>query len=117
MGHVVGWECDEDERTEKEWSGTERLLSHVPKVVYVDFKDDEWDKRAPEKQWQLPGLEPGVYPIYSTKRTWHLDAYRKKPCLAVQLAQAFSHNLGLLGLTVVLKPPSSPQSEPVGLRK
>ena len=36
---------------------------------------------------------------------------------AVHLAQARSHNLGLLGLTFVLKPPSSPHSDPVGLRK
>ena len=54
------------------------ILSHVPKVVFVDFQTDKW---------QLKGLPVGVYPIFQTQRTWFIDSYRKKPVLGVKRTQ------------------------------
>ena len=93
IGTIVGWEYDEDEYSNTE--GIDVLLSHVPRVVYVDFKDESWCRRKPEERWKFPHLEEGVYPIYKTKRTWYLDAYRVRPIMKVireqiPLASAFA---------------------------
>ena len=89
------WELHSDEQSNFKENASERILSHVPQVVYVDFKDEKWSERKKEKQWRLPGLAPGVYPIYSTERKWFVDHYKKNPTLGVlrlqiPLAPAFA---------------------------
>ena len=65
---------------------SERVLVHVPKVVFVRFTN---------ATWQLDEvLEPGVYPVYPCSRTWFIDASRLHPvleaqCFQIQLAPAF----------------------------
>ena len=75
----------EDEQSRSSAAG-ERLLSHMPRYIYVKFED---------AQWQPPGTaECGICLFKSRQQTWFLDAYRKKPLLAIhriqiQLAAAF----------------------------
>ena len=87
-GRIRGWELHEHEASRAHSDGDHRVLSHVPRVVYVDFKDEAWESRDEDRKWKFPGLPAGVYPIYATERTWHLDGYRKgKARLAIQRQQ------------------------------
>lgn len=64
-----------------------RVLTCVPKVVFVKFEAEKW---------LLPGMsEPGLCPIRPWKRTWFIDRHRKKTVLGVcryqvPLAPAFA---------------------------
>ena len=87
VGHVLSWVEDDEEMTQA-GERSERTLSHMPKVILVDFHTDAW---------KMPGMpKAGVYPIFPTKRTWYIDGYRKdKAVLGVEryqfpLAPAFA---------------------------
>ncbi|CAJ1412429.1 unnamed protein product, partial [Effrenium voratum] len=50
-----------------------------PTCVYVKFDG---------ATWQLDGApEPGLYPVYSARKVWKLDAKRKKPVLKIARTQ------------------------------
>ena len=78
-GHVHSWIEHSDENTTSS-DGEERLLSHVPLCVLVDFHTNAWT---------LPGAPgPGIYPVFKTERTWYLDGYRgKKAILGIKRNQ------------------------------
>ena len=85
LGHIHSWvEHEHEHGTEK--NGV-KILTHVPKVVFVKYENEEW---------KLPGMqEPGLYPIRPWTRTWYIDKNRKKPILSVArwqlpLAPAFA---------------------------
>ena len=60
--------------------GEDRILSHVPLCVFVDFHTDAWTVPG------APGL--GIYPVFKSERTWYLDGYRgKKAVLAIKRKQ------------------------------
>eukprot|EP00973_Karenia_brevis_P006602 897343-Karenia_brevis.AAC.1 len=59
VGIVRSWVLAEEETSVSSDGGHTRVLSNVSKVVFVDFQTDDW---------QLPGLPPGLYPIFQTKR-------------------------------------------------
>ena len=75
VGTVVSWTLADDETSV--FQNGKKILKKLPKVVYVQFKED--DGRV--CKWQLPGLKPGVYPIVPVKRDWYLDK-GKKSCTA-----------------------------------
>ncbi len=58
VGTADSWILREDERSREDQKGS-RVLSHVPRVVFVKSHTEEWI---------LPGLPPGVYPVYATAR-------------------------------------------------
>ena len=73
---IHGWVLHEDEVVGDE---EEEVLSHLPRVIVLDFHT---------KEWHLPGWEPGLYPIFPSKgRQWFLDGYRKHPVLGVKRTQ------------------------------
>lgn len=79
-GHIHSWVNDLDEKTIDDPNAHERLLSHAPSCVFVDFHT---------KSWHIPGAPgPGIYPVFQTERTWFLDSYRcKKAVLAIKRKQ------------------------------
>ena len=79
-GHIHSWVQDPDERSVSDSNADERLLSHVPLCVFVDFHTEAWS---------IPGAPgPGIYPVLQTERTWFLDGYRgKKAVLGIRRKQ------------------------------
>ena len=73
------WIRNPDEST-VESDGQDRILSHVPLCVFVDFRTEAWT---------VPGAPgPGIYPVFQTERTWYLDGFRgKKALLAIKRKQ------------------------------
>ena len=79
LGHIHSRIEHSDEQTTSR-DGEDRLLSHVPLCVFVDFHTTAWT---------IPGAPgPGIYPVFQTERTWYLDGYRgKKAVLAIKRTQ------------------------------
>ena len=79
IGFVHSWTEHEDETTTP-GETNERVLSHMPKAILLDFRTDAW---------KLPGMPaPGIYPIFPQTGRWHIDAYRgKNAVLAVKRTQ------------------------------
>ena len=83
VGTVHSWVLADDESSVFE--NGKRILKKLPKVVYVQFTED--DGKTPCK-WKLPGIEkPGVYPIVPVRREWYLDKGRKYPVLRIRRRQ------------------------------
>ena len=60
---VVGWSLHAGERVHK--AGSERLLSYLPRVIYLYF---------PGATWQVhPGLAAGIFPLKSSYSGWELN--------------------------------------------
>ena len=82
VGHFHSWVLDKDETST--FSNGKRVLTRLPKVVFVKFvaKDGE------ELNWTLPGqTEPGVYPIVPKKKDRYLDKGRLHPVLLIKRRQ------------------------------
>ena len=82
VGYVHSWVMDEAETSHFE--NGKRILSHLPKVIFVKFKD----KDNNELDWKLEGMsECGLYPIEQIKRDWFLDKGRPHPMLRITRTQ------------------------------
>ena len=75
-GFVTGWRHATD-GAEPAGPGC-TVWNQLPEVVYVRF---------PGAKWRITGLATGVYPVVPKRATWHLDAGRKSPMLAVRRRQ------------------------------
>ena len=75
-GFVTGWRHATDGAESGGPACT--VWNKLPEVVYVRF---------PGAKWRIHGLATGVYPIVPKRATWHLDAGRKSPVLAVRRRQ------------------------------
>ena len=75
-GFVTGWRHATD-GAEPAGPGC-TVWNQLPEVVYVRF---------PGAKWRITGLATGVYPVVPKRATWHLDAGRKSPVLAVRRRQ------------------------------
>ena len=75
-GFVTGWRHASD-GAEPAGPGC-TVWNQLPEVVYVHF---------PGAKWCIAGLAKGVYPVVPKRATWHLDAGRKSPVLAVRRRQ------------------------------
>ena len=62
----------------EEVDGSTTVWNQLPASIFVQF---------PGATWKVADLEKGVYPVVPLKRTWHLDAKRQAPQLAVQRTQ------------------------------
>ena len=62
----------------EEVDGSTTVWNQLPASIFVQF---------PGATWKVADLEKGVYPVVPLKRTWHLDAKRRAPQLAVQRTQ------------------------------
>ena len=82
IGHIHSWVLDKNETTA--FSNGKRILTRLPKVVFVKFlaKDGE------DLKWTLHGQsEHGVYPIVPRKKDWYLDKGRVHPVLQIKRRQ------------------------------
>lgn len=77
QGFIDSWVLDDEEKST--FTGQERILTHLPKVVFIRF---------PDAKWKLPHMEEdGVYPVCMSKKTWYLDKGRRNPVLSVKRMQ------------------------------
>jgi len=77
VGTIHSWKLSDTE--DSAWEDDVRILHEFPEVVYVKFANCSW---------QIEGApEPGVYPVPTVKRDWHLDKGRQYPQLAIQREQ------------------------------
>ena len=82
IGYVHSWVTDEAETSYLDKG--KRILSHLPKVIFVKFKDKDHN----ELDWKLEGMsECGLYPIVPIKRDWFLDKGRLHPMLRITRTQ------------------------------
>ena len=82
VGVVDSWVLGDEEKSVFE--NGKRILRKLPKVVYVQFKDEDGEPC----KWKLPGIDrPGVYPIVPVRRYWYLDKGRKYPVLKIRRRQ------------------------------
>ena len=66
IGVIHSWKCSATE--DSVWEDDVRILHEFPEVVYVKFCNCSW---------HIEGTpEPGIYPIETVKRHWHLDKGR-----------------------------------------
>jgi hypothetical protein len=70
---IVGWDLQTADRRHE--TGSERILSYLPHVIYIQFEEAEWQIHS--------GLSKGVFPLRNVTRTWTLhdgtgaSVYRK----------------------------------------
>ena len=77
IGVIHSWKCSATE--DSVWQDDVRILHEFPEVVYVKFCNCSW---------HIEGTpEPGIYPIETVKRHWHLDKGRQYPQLAIRREQ------------------------------
>ena len=77
IGVIHSWKCSATE--DSVWEDDVRILHEFPEVVYVKFCNCSW---------HIEGTpEPGIYPIETVKRHWHLDKGRQYPQLAIRREQ------------------------------
>ena len=65
---IYGWDLHTADR--QRTVGSQRMLDYLPKIIYLQFPDAEWQihKRLP----------PGVFPLQSVRRMWTLSASGSK---------------------------------------
>ena len=64
---VVGWDLHLGDRVHE--AGSERLLSYLPNIIYIQF---------PGASWQIhPNLKHGVFPLKAVTRDWELNKTTK----------------------------------------
>ena len=77
-GTITSWILHPNESSVPNENG-ERILTHIPRVVFVNF---------PDASWRLhPSLDKGEYPFYPETRSWYIDAGKKNPVLLVKRTQ------------------------------
>ena len=74
---IHSWVVDDEEMGVDDVA--EVTLRKMPRQIVLDFHTDAWTLKGMEKA--------GLYPIVARQRTWHLDAYRKRPVLGVRRKQ------------------------------